>query len=72
MDIFHLARRRAEAASRLEALAGLGQSRDPEETRELAIAMSRAEAAYRQAELDYQRATALLTSAELTVMEAGR
>lgn len=65
MDIQYLARRRAEAASRCEALAGLGKGGDPEENREMAIATSKAIAAYREAEANFQRAASLLTTEEL-------
>lgn len=65
MDITLLARRRAEAASRLEALAGLGPSRDPEESREMAIATTQAHAAYREAEIAFQAVAGTLTEEEL-------
>ena len=68
MNITALARRRAEAAARLEALAAMGQSWDAEENREMAIATSRAVAAYREAEESFQRAISTMTVEELAAL----
>ncbi len=68
MDIYHLAKRRAECAARLETLHGFGASRDPEESREMAIATTRAEAEYKAAEEAFAKATATLTVAELAAL----
>ena len=65
MDIAYLARRRAEACARVEALAGLGTGGDPEENREMAIATSKAMLDYRAAEMEFQKAAGLLTVEEL-------
>ena len=69
MDIQSLARRRAQCAARLETLAEFGPGGDPEENREMAIATSRANAAYVEAEAEFQKAASMLTTAELA--EAG-
>lgn len=65
-DIALLARRRAEAAARLEALSAIGPDGDPEENREMAIATTQATAAYEAAEAEFQKATSTLTVDELT------
>ncbi len=65
MDIYHLAKRRAECAARLETLHGFGASRDPEESREMAIATTKAEREYREAESAFQRVASLMTTEEL-------
>ncbi len=68
MDIAQLARRRAECAALLEELSGHGPGGDSEENREMAIAVSRANAAYIEAEQAFQKAASLLTTSELANM----
>ncbi len=65
MDIYHLAKRRAECAARLETLHGFGASRDPEESREMAIATTKAEREYAAAEAAFQKLASMLTTEEL-------
>ena len=67
-DIYHLAKRRAECAARLETLNGFGSSRDPEESREMAIATTKAEREYREAEANFQKMASMMTTSELAAL----
>ena len=73
MTITDLARIRAEAAARYEAIASEKSSRDPEERAAQNDAYHRAQMAYKAAEAAFQKATATLTADELEILlGAGR
>jgi hypothetical protein len=73
MNISDLARTRAEAAARYEAIGAEKSSRDPEERAAQNDAYRKAEMEYRKLEAAFQKATALLTADELeSVLRVGR
>lgn len=68
MNVHELAQHRADCLARVEALLAYSGSDDLEEDRELRLAISRARAAYKCAEADFQTAISTYTAAELKAM----
>lgn len=68
MNISDLARLRAQALAKVEAMADLTKSSDPEERREVHRALTLARLDYRAAESQYAQAVATLTTEELAAL----